>query len=391
MLRVTLPGMSEPLECSAALSHHWLVRRRGGEKVLEALAALLPGAPIYTLVCAESYDFDGGDGPPDVQGTLRGRDVRTSPLAWLPGVAGYYPRLLPLMPLAARAVKLPAVDLVVCSDASVAKAMRARRRTRVVCYCHSPVRYAWQGRVYREYRKTLPRWARPLWGLLTAYIRQADRRAARRVDLFVANSAHVAARIKRCYGREAVVVHPPVELPPAPTVGPREDFLLCVGHHVPYKRLDIAVEAARGLRRRLIVIGTGPDIDRLRLREERHVTCMGWQSDEVVRDHFSRAAALLFPGEEDFGIVPVEAMAHGCPVVAYGRGGACETVVDGVTGMLFPRQTGQSLIDGLRRAEGITWDPVAMFQHAQRFSYPRFLKEMREVLGGVLRGEAERG
>ncbi|HUU94102.1 MAG TPA: glycosyltransferase [Phycisphaerae bacterium] len=394
------PPVVEPLHCSAVLTHHWLVRRRGGEKVLEALCELLPDGPIYTLV----HDPVGaGAGWPE---------VHTSFLQRIPGGRRHYAKLLPLMPLAARRMRLPPVDLVVCSDAAIAKAMRPDPRSKVVCYCHSPMRYVWD--LAETYRASVPWLLRPFWRRTAARLRAADRRAAERVDLFVANSRHVADRIRRHYGRDSVVVHPPVDLPPAPATGTREDFYVCVGHHVPYKRLDLAVAACRRLNRKLIVIGNGPDAERLArecsgrrlvgrdapaerasslsgLRAAGHysttgvtVEFLGYQPDEVMQDHYRRARALLFPGEEDFGIVPVEAMAHGCPVIAYGVGGASETVVDGQTGVLFEEQTVESLAAAIERADSLTFDPVAMHAHTQRFSRERFLREMREVLHSAL-------
>lgn len=369
------PCAIEPLRCSAVLTHHWLVRVRGGEKVLEALAELLPAAPIYTLV----HDAAGIAGSP-----LAERAIHTSRLQWLPGAARHYPKLLPLLPWAARRMKLPPVDLVVCSDAALAKAMTPDRRSKVVCYCHSPMRYAFDADISRDYCLTLPLATRPLWGLTTALVRRADRRAAQRVDRFVANSRHVAERIGQYYGRDAVVVHPPVDTPAAPAAGPRDNFYLCVGYHVPYKRLDLAVEACPRIRRKLVVIGDGPDVSRLRARADVDVEWLGWQEPQVIRDYYRRAAALLFPGEEDFGIVPVEAMAHGCPVIAYGVGGATETVIDGQTGILFERQTADCLADAMQRCEQTRFDAHAMHRHAQRFSKVRFQHEMRAVLQAAL-------
>ena len=361
-----------PLACSAVLTHHWLVRVRGGEKVLQALRELLPDSPIYTLV----YDRSGVGGAWPT--------VRTSVLQRIPGARRHYPKLLPLMPLAARRMKLPPVDLVVCSDAAIAKAMTPDARSKVVCYCHSPMRYAWEDAISREYRATLPRPLRPLWGLVTAHLRRADYRAAQRVDQFVANSRHVAERIRRHYDRDAVVVHPPVDILATPAAGPREDFYLCVGYHVPYKRLDLAVAACRRLDRRLVVIGEGPDVERLRPQAGPHVQWLGWQQAESINDHYRRAAAVLFPGEEDFGIVPVEAIASGCPVIAYAVGGATETVTDAQTGVLFEPQTTEALVAAMQRAESTTFDPAAMHVEMQRFSRPRFLREMRTVLESAL-------
>ncbi len=367
---------ADPLHCSAVLTHHWLVRRRGGERVLEACGELLPDSPIYTLV----HDPAGvADSP------LAGRRVYTSFLQWLPSSRRHYPKLLPLMPLAARAMKLPPVDLVLCSDAALAKAMTAYSRSRVVCYCHSPMRYVWD--LSDEYRHTLPRPLRPLWPALCRMVQRADRRAARRVDLFVANSRHVAERIRRHYDADSVVVYPPVEVPPSPTTGPREDFYLCVGYHTAYKRLDLAVAACRQLGRKLVVIGGGPETARIDPRCDVNVEVLGWQPSEVLHDYLDRAAGLLFPGEEDFGIVPVEAMAHGCPVIAYGVGGATETVIPDQTGVLFHEQTADCLADAIEQCEGLTFDPQFMHRHAREFGKDRFLSRMRAVLVSVLSGK----
>jgi glycosyltransferase involved in cell wall biosynthesis len=364
-----------PLPCSAVLTHHWLVRRRGGERVLEALAELLPDSPIYTFV----YDPAGL-----ADSALSRRVVRTSLLQYVPGARRHYPKLLPLLPLAAWALRLPPVDLVVCSDAALAKAMRAHPRSKVVCYCHSPMRYAYEEQTAADYRRSVPSPLRPLWGVVRTLVRRVDRRAARRVNLFIANSRHVAERIRRYYGADAVVVYPPVDIPPQPWTGPREDFYLCVGYHAPYKRLDLAIEACRRIGRRLVVIGEGPQLRQIDPRKNTHVACLGWQPDEVVRDHYRRAAGLLFPGIEDFGIVPVEAMAHGCPVIAFGQGGAAETVVHGVTGVIFRLPTADTLAEAIQYRERLTFDPQAMHRQAQRFARPRFLREMRAVLAALL-------
>jgi glycosyltransferase involved in cell wall biosynthesis len=364
-----------PLDCSAVLTHHWLVRVRGGEKVLQALCELGPGAPIYTLI----HDArEIGSGWPPVRASLLNR---------LPGARRHYPKLLALLALAARSIRLPDVDLVLCSDAAVAKAMRPHARSKVVCYCHSPMRYAWDEALRGDYCRTLPLTHITPFMISTAVARRIDAAGARRVNQFVANSRHVAARIRRDYGRDSVVVYPPVDLPAEPALGPREDFYLCVGHHVPYKRLDLAVEACARLGRRLVVIGDGPEVKRLRgqarPRAAGEVSWLGWQQPEAITDCYRRARGLLFPGEEDFGIVPVEAMAHGCPVIAYGVGGATETVVDGQTGVLFEQQDKESLVDAMRRAEATAYDPQRMHDQMQRFSRPRFLAEM----GALLRRE----
>ncbi len=368
----------EPLRCTAVLTHHWLVRRRGGERVLEALAELLPDAPLYTLVADVAALRAEGSGRP----ALLERRIVASWLDRLPGARRHYPKLLPLMPLAARMTRLPEAELVVCSDAAIVKAMPAPPTARVVCYCHSPMRYVWD--LCDTYARELPAPLRPAWRWLTAWLRRLDRAAADRVDRFVANSRHVAERINRHYGRRADVVYPPVELPAEPHVGPRSDAYLCVGHHVGYKRLDLAVEACVRLGRRLIVVGDGPTAARLRARRPPGVEFVGRAGDAELAAYYRSARALLFPGVEDFGIVPVEAQGHGCPVIACGIGGATETVIDGITGVLFVPQTADALIDAIRRFEAQAFDPLAMHAHAQRFGRRQFLEQMRAILAETL-------
>ncbi len=364
-------GSVEPLPVSAVLAHHWLVRIRGGEKVLESLADLVPHAPLYTLV----HDSSGiADSP------LAGRKIHPSFLRHVPGATRHYPRLLPLLPLAARRMHLPEVDLVLCSDAAIAKAMRPAERSAVVVYCHSPMRYAYEPEFYHAYREGLPRLARPVFDASVAWARSVDVRAARRVDRFVANSHYVAARIQKAYGREAAVVYPPVEVPAQPTRSERQDFYLSVGFHTAYKRLDLAIEACRALGRRLVVIGGGPEAERLRPKAPANVEILGWQPDDVIQSHLERARGLLFPGEEDFGIVPVEAFARGCPVVAYGVGGATESVKPGVCGIWFDRQTSDAVAAAMESLERTSFDPERMHEEALRFGPTRFLREMRALV-----------
>lgn len=363
------------MDHQVVLTHHWLVRRRGGEKVLEAFTALFPDAPIYTLVHNPDFRFEPDQ--PD-------REIHTSWLQHIPHAVHLYPRMLPLMPTAFRTMRLPAAELVLCSDAALAKTIPTPASAKLVCYCHSPMRYAYEPDLAETYEQSLNPVLRPLFRATLSRVRAADQKAAQRVDQFIANSLHVANRIQRHYGREAIVIHPPVELPLEPTTTPRQPYLLCVGHHVPYKRLDIAVEAARGLQRELVVIGDGPDIRRLQLREQPHVRWLGWTDDNTLREHYRSADALLFPGEEDFGMVPVEAMAYGCPVIAYGVGGACETVIDGQTGILFEQQSGESLASAIQRADAIDFDPRVMFNHVQQFGYEPFWLAIRSLLKAVL-------
>lgn len=367
------------------------MRPRGGEKVLAAFCEVFPEAPIYTLVydrrSAISQASSGGAETWEPWAAA-GRPVRTSVLQWIPGATRHYPKLLPLMPLAYRAMKLPPARLVLCSDAALAKAMTAHSSSKLVCYCHSPMRYVWEEQISEQYRATLPRVLRGAWPALVRRLQDADRVAAKRVDLFIANSAHVSRRIEIAYQRNSMVIHPPVDVPTAPPRrappgSPGERFYLCVGYHTAYKRLDLAVEACQRLRRNLVVVGDGPEADRLKNFAPQSVRFLGWQSNERIAEFYSRATALLFPGEEDFGIVPVESIGHGCPVIAYGVGGAAESVVAGRSGMFFEQPRVESLIAAIEAVERIEFDPQAMHADAMKFARPRFVDAIRSALANL--------
>jgi glycosyltransferase involved in cell wall biosynthesis len=363
------------------LSHHWLVRHRGGERVLRCLREMYPLAPVYTFV----HDPDYTSGKDFRLGPDDRAEVHASLLQELPGAIHHYPKLLPLMPLAARLHRLPPAELVICSDAALAKAFPLDAETRLLCYCHSPMRYVWD--LAGQYREDVPPLLRPLWPALARRLQAVDRAAAARVDLFVANSKHVAARIERHYGRPARVVYPPVAMPPEPPpTTRREDYYLCVGQHVAYKRLDLAIAACVRLGRRLVVIGEGPAAARLRAESPPGVQFLGWQPDAAIHAHYRRARGLLFPGEEDFGIVPVEAQAHGCPVIAFGVGGASETVVDGRSGVLFSRQQVEDVIVAIERAESLEFDPADLYESAARVAPLRFVAGVRAAVAAVLAG-----
>ena len=381
-------------QISAVLTHHWLVRRRGGEKVLEAIAELLGPTPVHTLLHdAAAYawppadlatQWERAELDASAQRNLKISTVHTSWLQRLPLARSHYAKFLPLMPAAARAVQLPNVDLVLCSDAALAKAMRPHPRSRVICYCHSPMRYAWEPAISREYAATLPAILRPLWPLVCERVRRADLAASRSVHQFIANSATVADRIRRCYGRESVVIHPPVDLPKSQALTPRQDYFLCVGFHVAYKRLGHAVAACERLELPLVVIGDGPDVTRLRGTTSSRIQFLGFQPDAVVHEHYRAARALLFPGEEDFGIVPVEAIAHGCPVIALNRGGARETVIPDLSGVLYDDPTIDGLVKAIEMLEHIDFDPKQMHEITQVFGRERFQRKLRELIEQAL-------
>lgn len=366
-----------------AIVHYWLVGMRGGEKVLEALCEMYPQADIFTHVAV----------PDALSDRLRGHRIQTSFIARLPRPARWYKKYLPLMPLALEQLDLSGYDLVISSEAGPAKGIVPAPDALHVCYCHSPMRYIWN--MYHEYRQGADRLSRFAMPLMAHYLRLWDESSASRVDRFVANSQNVAARVQRYYRRDADVVHPPVDVA-AFEVAPAEergDYYLMVGELVRYKRPDIAVRAFNASGRPLVVIGGGEMLEELGRLAAPNVTLLGPQPFEVLKHRYARCRALVFPGEEDFGIVPVEAMASGRPVVAYRRGGATETVIDGVTGILFDEQTPEALEAALARLDATAFDPIRLRTHASRFATGRFKRQMQALIDGALaaRGRAHPG
>ena len=363
---------------NVALAHHWLVGMRGGEKVLEQIAQLFPAAPVYTLVAD----------PDRLSPALRRHAIRTSPLQRLPGAARHYKKLLPLFPSAIGALRVrEPVDLVISSDASVIKGLSFPGHARHVCYCHSPPRYLWDMQEdYRQSAEVGGTVGRFVFNRVTPYVREFDRRAASRVTHFIANSSFVRERIRNYYGADADIIYPPVALDAFTMASaPPEDFCLVVSQLVPYKRIDVAVAAFTKLGRRLVVIGEGSERSRLEAMAGPSVTFLGSQPGDVLQDHMRRCRAFIFPGVEDFGITPLEAMASGRPVIAYRAGGVLETVLDGTTGLFFDEQTPESLAAALERSEAMSFDPAACREQAERFGPERFRAEFAAFLEKRLR------
>jgi glycosyltransferase involved in cell wall biosynthesis len=355
-----------------ALIHDWLTGMRGGERVLEALCGLYPDADIFTL-----YHRKGS-----VSAAIERHRIHTSFVQRLPMAATYYRQYLPVFPMAIEQFDLDDYDLVISSSHCAAKAVVAPGRARHLCYCHSPMRYAWdQFDAYFGPARTGPIASRWIYRPLLARMARWDAATAPRVQRFTANSGHVAGRIRRYYNRVATIVYPPVDTIFFHPAGdsPGSHFLI-VSALVPYKRVDLAIAACDRLGAALRIVGDGPDRSRLEAQAGSNVTFVGWLGDAAVRDEYRRARAVLLPGEEDFGIVPVEAQACGRPVVALGRGGARETVIDGENGVLFAEPDVESLAAALDRVSRLRFDPAAVAQTAARFSRERHLEHMRAVI-----------
>jgi glycosyltransferase involved in cell wall biosynthesis len=348
-----------------AIVHYWLVGMWGGDKVVDALLDLYPNADIYTHV----------QRPEALNDRVRARIKGTTFIDRLPGARKNYQKYLPLMPIALEQLDLTEYDLVISSESGPAKGVITRPETLHICYCHSPMRYAWN--MYAEHMTQL-RWPmRPIARLLMHRIRLWDRASADRVDRFISNSRTVAGRVAKYYRRDSAVVHPPVDVDRFTPTAETDGSYLCVGRLVPYKRADLAVEAFTRSGLALSIVGGGPDEERLRALAGPNIRFLGRVSDAELDRLYQSCKGLIFPGEEDFGIVPVEAMAAGKPVIALGRGGASETVIDGETGVLFAHETVDALQAAIERAESIAFSPEKIAAHAARFRKERFLAEMK--------------
>jgi glycosyltransferase involved in cell wall biosynthesis len=353
----------------AAIVHYWLLNWRGGEKVLESLCRLLPGADIFTLF----YD------PRAVSPEIRRHKVTAS---FLNPLRRHYRQLLPFMPLALEQFDLRGYDLVVSSESGPAKGVLTSSSTRHICYCHTPMRYIWD--LYPAYSNDwLPRWKRALFAPLSNYLRLWDFASAARVDEFIANSENVRRRIQKAWRRESRVVYPPVAVENFCWREP-EDYYLVVAELVAYKRVDSAVRAFSRLGRPLRIVGEGPEFKRLKRIAGPRTEFCGRVPDEELRGLLSRCRALVVPGEEDFGITPVEALASGKPVIALGRGGTLESVPTAAPlgGIFYDEPDESQLVAAVERFELIEAHirPRDLQAWADQFSEARFLAQMRDVL-----------
>ncbi len=356
-----------------AIVHEWFTSMRGGEKCVEALCEVFPEATLFVLLHNEG----------SVSPIIERMPIRTSWIQRLPFAAERYRHYLPLFPAAVRSFSLNDYDLVISSHHCVAKGVVTAPGTLHVCYCYTPMRYIWTQ--YDEYfgPERAGLLTRMGMRLVRPHLRAWDVKTATHPHHFVAISENVRQRIRTIYSRESDVIYPPVETEALGVSTRDEKFALIVSALVPYKRVDLAVEAFQRLGRRLVVIGDGPDLPRLRTMGGAGVEFLGWQSDDVVRDHYARCSCVIFPGEEDFGIVPVEAMACGKPVIAYARGGALETVLETPTvrtGVLFDEQTPDALAAAVEEADRIRFDPGALRTFALRFDRSVYKQRMERYI-----------
>ncbi|MFO8098594.1 MAG: glycosyltransferase family 4 protein [Salinibacter sp.] len=366
-------AMLEP--ANVGIVHDWLPVYAGAERVLEQMIQVFPEADLYSLIdCL----------PDDQRDFLQGRPVETSFIQRLPFVRRLYRHYLPFAPLAIEQFDLTEHDVVVSSSYAVAKGVLTRADQLHISYIHSPVRYAWD--LYHEYinRGGIGgRLRRGLARLVLHYLRLYDVGTAPRVDVFVANSQHVARRIWKTYRRRAHVIYPPVNVDRFALDPTKEDFYLTMSRLVPYKRVDLIVKAFAAMPdKELVVIGDGPEHDALARMASPNVTLLGYQPNDAVTHYMQKARAFVFAAEEDFGIVPVEAQACGTPVIAYGRGGALETVVPGETGVFFPEQTPDHLAAAVDEFERIRseLDPANIRAQAERFAAPVFRRQFTELV-----------
>ena len=358
-----------------AIVHYWLVGMRGGEKVLECLCELYPDADIFTLVADREK----------LSPTILKHRITTS---FLQNIGGkrLYQKMLPLMPQALEAFDLSGYDLILSSEAGPAKGIIPPPDSVHICYCHSPMRYIWD--LYPQYYRKAGWLARMAMRLTSSWLRAWDVTTSARVDHFIANSAFVAKRIEKFYRRDATVIHPPVDVSRFDPSGAAENYYLCAGQITPYKRIDIAIEACSRLNKRLVIIGSGATKE-MKRKAGPTVTFLDKVDDRTMALHFRNCRALLFPGVEDFGIVPLEVMASGRPVVAYRRGGAVETVAEGRTGVFFDDQTAESLMGAINHFEACLdqFDPAVIRSHAQDWNRDVFKDRVKSFIATSLAQE----
>jgi glycosyltransferase involved in cell wall biosynthesis len=350
-----------------------LVQAGGGERVAEEIARALPSATVFSTVAVEQR----------MTPYMRSRNVIKTWMQRLPNVKKYYRHYFLLYPLAIKNVNLEGYDLVVSSCYGFAKMLSKPTGAVHVCYCHTPTRWIWRFDDYVS-RENLNPIVKMVLGRITGMLRGLDRRAADQTDLFIANSTVVAERIREYYDRDSIIMFPPIDCSRFTLSHEAGDYYVILSRMVGYKRVDLAVQACKELNRKLIVIGEGPDRERLEAMAGEQTTFAGRLPDDQVSELLAHCKALLFPGEEDFGLTPLEAAASGRPCIAYGKGGSLDTIKDGVTGVLFPEPNVESMKEAMVRADAIAWDPQVLRTHAEKFDRVQFADKLVTYLEKVL-------
>lgn len=352
-----------------ALVYDWLVTMGGGEKTLCAIEEAYP-APIHTLV---------HDPKPFIGTSFEDKKIYTSFIQKLPFAKRHYRNYLPFFPLAIEQFDLSNYDLVISTSHAVSKGVLTHSNQLHLCYCLTPMRYAWD--LTHRYLDGVSGLQKGIAKAALHYLRNWDISSLRRVDHFASISHYIAKRIKKVYGRDSEVIYPPVDVERIPFRSSKEGYYLAVSRMVPYKRMDLIVEAFSHLPdKKLIVVGDGPEMKKVKAVAKKNVEILGWQSDEKICELMSKAKGFLFAAEEDFGIVVVEAQAAGTPVIAFGKGAVLETVVPGQTGLFYPQQDLYSMIAAIREFEKKEFDPYQIRSHAQRFNRQRFMKEFKQFV-----------
>ena len=356
-----------------ALAHDWLNQMGGAENVLETMVGMFPDAPVFTTIYA----------PDLMPAEYRTWRITTSWLNRAPGIHRHHQPYLPLYPAAVRSLDVRGFDVILSNKSGFIHGLNTGSDQLHLCYCLAPTRYVWDYGSYAR-REQLGRVADIVLSPVIAALRRWDFSAAQRVDRFCAISTDIQQRIKKYYRRDSIIIHPPVDTDRfQPVPHPAEDYYFIVSRLIPYKRIDLAVKAFSKMGKRLIITGDGRDRAALEAIAGETVEFTGrlpW--DDVVR-LMANARAFIFPGYEDFGITPVEAQAAGRPVIAFGAGGALDTVVEGETGIFFREQSVESLMDAVQRFEAIRFDPMHIRRHAETFSTPRFERQLRDWIASV--------
>src|SRR4030065_1082896 len=351
-----------------ALVHYWLTGMRGGEKVVESICDIFPDVDIFTLV----YDKN------KISPSINNHKISTSFIQKFPFSRKKYQYYVPFMPVAIEQFDLSGYDIVISSESGIAKGVLTKPETCHFCYCLTPMRYLWN--MYFDYLKNenIKFLKRKIIEIFFNYLRVWDLATASRVDYFISDSNNVKKRILKYYRRDSEVIYPPVDVESMIFETKKQDYYLVVSQLVSYKRIDLAIKAFNELKKELVVIGEGPEYRKLKKTANPNIKFLGWQSGESLKQYYASAKAFVFPGEEEFGITPVEAQASGTPVSGFGKGGVVETVIDGVTGILFYKQNASNLVDAVDKFEKLDsgMDSAAIRENSRKFDSSIFEKEI---------------